>query len=356
MLEMEAVRQHMATALGLAVRGVERLGVTAYNRHYRVELAGGPMHLVVYTLPESLPLQGIRFEHAIVRHLRDSGFGAVPELFVQGGESLFRVGACHYALTEWIDGCHSEPDLALDAVRLAESARTLASLHRAAAGFTQTLDYFPEHIFVYPATAVLEAREALLERLAARVAGGGGAGSGGAGSGGEAFGAAARAWHERIAPRLGELLAGFDAALYAQVRRLDPTPVVHGDYRRINLVYGGDGRVKQVLDYNCCFNEVRLWDVAYSALSFGGRETVGPLTDPAAAAAFIAAYDAASPLAEPEWELLPAFLTFVVAKLMLAAVQDWWIVDRAETFERLLGGEAERIVERARGSRGGLGG
>lgn len=345
MAEIEAVRRHMSEVLRLPVRGLERLGVTAYNQHYRVEVGGEPRHLVVYTLPESLPLAGLRFEHALVRHLSSAGFGAAPRMLVHEGESLFQVGRAYYALTEWIDGCHSEPDLAISEEQLAQSARTLAELHRATAGFEQRLDYFPEHIFVYPLPAVLEARDVLLQRLAQRIEA----------SADGVFGAEARAHHARAAPLVRVFLCGFDRALYDRVRAADPTRVVHGDYRRINLVYGAEGGVHRVLDYNCCFNEVRLWDVAYSALSFGGKETVGPLTDPARAAAFIAAYDAASPLTPAERELLPAFLAFVVAKLMLAAVEGWWIDDRAETFEALLDGLAARIVERAFAACGGEG-
>jgi Ser/Thr protein kinase RdoA (MazF antagonist) len=332
----KAVRAHIEGVLGLAVNAPEDLGVTAYNHHYRIRVDGHDRHLVIYHLPESLPLAGLRFEHRIIRLLRQAGFHQAPELVVHDGNSLFHVGEVYYALTEWIDGCHDQPDLEISTAQLDGSARTLADLHRATAHLEARLDYFQEHIFVYTTPHFLEAHGDLLRALRERVAS----------APPETFDEASRQRVEPFVERARQFLRRFDASLFARVRASDPTGVVHGDYRRMNLVFSADDVVK-VLDYNCCFNDIRLWDVAYSALSFGGHETVGPLHYPGRAADFIRAYHRSSPLTEAEQALLPDYLCFVPIKLMTAAMESWWINDRAEMVERLLDGQAQAVVDSA---------
>jgi Ser/Thr protein kinase RdoA (MazF antagonist) len=114
----------------------------------------------------------------------------------------------------------------------------------------------------------------------------------------------------------------------------------------MNLVFGQDG-VHKVLEFNCCFNDIRLWDLSYTALSFGGKETVGPLQDPNEAAAFIRAYHRHSPLSDHEWSLLPDFLSFVFVKLMTAATSSWWINEKFSSLRELLTGQAKYIRDRA---------
>jgi len=334
-----AVQRHIQNELGMAVGALEQLGVTAYNEHYAVELDGRRHHLVLYSLPEELPIKGILFEHAILRHLADEGYEEAPKLIVVDGESLHRVGDTYYALTEWIEGCHTDQDIDVSQAQLADAARALAEFHRCTRGLDLTLDYFPEHIFVYTGEHFLDVHEQLLSQLASRVRDDQNGG----------FNDEARRNFERFLPRAKAFVAGFDRALYAKVRAVDETGVVHGDFRRINLVFADD-RVTKVFDYNCCFNDIRLWDVAYAALSFGGKETVGPLRDLDQAAAFIRAYDAVSPFSDLEWELLPSFLPFVFVKLMTAAISSWWLNERADSFERLLAGDAQTIVRRAASS------
>ncbi len=337
--KLAAVKRHIENDFGMVVGAAKQLGVTAYNEHYSIEIDGKRHHLVVYSLPEELPIKGILFEHAILRHLAEEGFEETPELIVVNGESLHRVDDLYFALTEWIDGCHADQDIDVTEAQLTDAARALAEFHRCTNGLDLTLDYFPEHVFVYTGAHILDAHDELLEGLASRVRdieGGG-------------FNDEARANFEKFLPRVREFVAGFDRALYDKVRAEDKTGVVHGDYRRINLVFSDDS-VTKVFDYNCCFNDIRLWDVAYAALSFGGKETVGPLRDLDQAAAFIRHYNAISPFSDNEWELLPSFLTFVFVKLMTASFSSWWLNERQDSFERLLDGDAQEIARRATSS------
>jgi Ser/Thr protein kinase RdoA (MazF antagonist) len=333
--KVAAVQRHMESELGLSVRSLKKLSVTAYNEHYRVEVDGKPHHLVIYSLPEELPIKGILFEHAILRHLTEQGYAETPSLVVVNDKSLHRVDDLYFALTEWIDGCHTEQDIDVSSSELAEAARALARFHQCTKGLELHLDYFPEHIFVYTAAHFLDAHEELLAQLAERVR-----------EDSDAFNDEARQNLERFLPLARTFLGGFDRALYDRVRAADDTGVVHGDYRRINLVFA-DERVTKVFDYNCCFNDIRLWDAAYAALSFGGKETVGPLRDLDQAAAFLREYDQVNTLTDDEWRLLPAFLIFVVVKLTTAAMSSWWINERIDTLERLLDGDADEIVRRA---------
>lgn len=333
MTVLDSIQEHMRSGLGLSVRTIDTLGVTAYNGHYRVHLEGdeGDLHLVVYNLPEELPLGGIRFEHEILRYLGQAGFSQAPRLVTSGDESLFSVDGAYYALTEWIDGCHSELELPLNDQQLAACGETLAAFHAATDGFEGRLDYFPEHVFVYTTPHFLDAWPELFAALPGRA---------------EAFGEAAAAAVGPFMERARPFLEGFDRQLWEEARAADPTRLVHGDYRRLNIVFGPDS-VRKVLDFNCCFHDLRLWDVVYGAFSYGGKETVGPIEDADAVSAFIRAYHQASPLTDLERRLLPDYLCFVMTKLITAAFEGWGITDRVDSLARLLDGQAHEIVDGA---------
>ncbi len=330
--EVEALRAHMTEVLGLDVRQLDQLGISAYNRHYKVVIGDEIQHAVAYNLPEDLPTMGLRFEHAVIRLLQEGGFDQVPRVVVHEGESLFRVGDVYYSLSEWIDGCHDEPELALSEAQLQGAAATLADLHASTAGAELRLDYHPDHVFVYPLADFLDAAHALGPRLVAK-----------AESQPAMFDQAALADARWLSAELGALLADFPRERYDRVRAADPTGIVHGDYRRMNIVFTPDG-VSKVLDYNCCFNDIRLWDVAYAALSMAGKETVCPLSRPELASAFIRAYHQRAPLSADEAALLPHMLWLAPAKLMLGAWESWVVSDRTECLKQLHGGLAARIV------------
>ena len=322
---LEALR-----GLGQTPQEVSPLGVNAWNAHFRLALEGhdAPLHLVVYRLPDPEAVAGLRFEHQVLRWLRAQDFDRIPTPLVIDDESLFRWSEGWFAVTRWVDGCRGDDDPPLNRAQRQALAGGLADLHRALAGFERRLDYHHEHVFVYPLPAVIEQRTRLLGAVDVRVT---------------AWEPAAQSASQEARPRVEQVLTEFPRGAYDA---LFPG-VVHGDFRGLNAAFDGDA-LTTLLDFNCSFNELRLWDVAYTALGLGGKETVGLLTDLDRPAAFVADYHAASPLSDAEWALLPAMLCVVPAKLMLAAVAGWWITDRAAMLAALIDGDAQRIVDAAR--------
>jgi Ser/Thr protein kinase RdoA (MazF antagonist) len=319
--------------LGVKPSAVEQLGVAAWNAHFRLEIEGTPQHLVIYRLPDPEAIAGLQFEQRILRGLAAQGLTQIPTPLVIEGESLFPCQGGWFGVTRWVEGCRGDHDPPLTPGQRAAMARGLADLHQALSALELTLDYHPDHVFVYPLHAVLDERQRLLEAVDARVS-----------DYGEA---ATQAW-AGVRGELERRLTEFPRELYARV----PRAIVHGDFRGLNAAFAGD-ELTCVLDFNCCFNETRLWDVAYTALGLGGKETIGLLTDHTLPARFLADYHAASPLSEDEWELLPHMLTVVPAKLMLAAVADWWITERADMLRSLAKGGAAEIVAAARAQENG---
>jgi Ser/Thr protein kinase RdoA (MazF antagonist) len=145
----------------------------------------------------------------------------------------------------------------------------------------------------------------------------------------------------------------FPWALYEEVlagAAATGEPLVHGDLRLLNLVFRADGdEVATVLDFNASFNEIRLWDLCYTALSLAGVETLGEPRAPERAALFLGAYHERYPLTRAERALLPEFMAFTVTKLMLAAPCSWWVVQREPLLEALRAGLAAEICETALG-------
>jgi len=322
---LEALR-----ALGQNPLEVTPLGVSAWNAHFRLGLAGHPepLHLVVYRLPDPNAIAGLQFEHQILRWLHQHGFERAPTPLLIDGESLFPWAEGWFAVTSWVEGCRGDDAPALTPGQRRALAEGLADLHRVLAPLDARLAYHQDHVFVYPLPALLEQRARLLQAVDVRVT---------------AWEPAARRAWTGVRPQVEQVLADFPRAAYDA---LYPT-VVHGDFRGLNAAFAGDA-LTCVLDFNCCFNELRLWDVAYTALGLGGVETVGRLTDLTRPAAFVADYHARSPLSDAEWELLPHMLCVVPAKLMLAAVAGWWITDRADMLPALVQGDAARLVALAR--------
>jgi Ser/Thr protein kinase RdoA (MazF antagonist) len=330
-----------AELLGAGVAEVAQLGVDAYNAHYRVDLAGGGrVHMVRYFNTGDSALEGISFEHDVLLHLERRGFTRLPRLVAreEGGQrrTLFRRGDDWLALSEWIEGCSIAADRHVTDAQVRGVAACAADLHRAMGdGFARRLRYLPEHVFVYPADEVRRRGEAMVERL--RVVA--------EGAPDEAFDAGARAALRGWLPAVPAWLEAFPWALYDEVRGAAAAggePLVHGDLRLLNLVFDGD-EVATVLDFNASFNEIRLWDLCYTALSLAGAETLGEPRAPERAALFLGAYHARHPLSRAELALLPEFMVYTVTKLMLAAPCSWWVTQRAPLHAALRAGLAARL-------------
>ncbi|MBM4318462.1 MAG: hypothetical protein FJ125_00520, partial [Deltaproteobacteria bacterium] len=247
--------------------------------------------------------------------------------------SLFSFAGGWFAITAWIPSCRRESDPPLTPGQIDSMASGLADLHRYLAPLELTLAYHADHVFVYPLPHFLLQREQLVIRLGERLHT-------------ERLDEAARLGWRESRYRAHRLFADFPLDLYWKVRQEDPTGIIHGDFRGMNAAFDGE-RLTHILDFNCCFNEIRLWDVAYTALGLGGKETVGLLEDLARPARFVAAYHQAARLTPDERRLLPWMLCFVPAKLMVGAVEGWWITDRVKMLAELVDGAAEEIVRLA---------
>ncbi len=333
MTDLDKVLEAMERDLKIHPDLVEPLSIQAWNSHYRLEFEGGVHHLVIYRLPDPEAINGLLFEHKILRFLVSSGFELVPKVLVVNKESLFRFDGGWFAITEWIPNCRKEDDPPLTTGQIRNMAKGLADLHRVLAHADMTLDYHPDHVFVYPLPAFMGQRAELLSRLEARL-------------GGPGFDDEARAGWASVGSELRAFLERFPLGTYWEVVTQVGARVVHGDFRGMNAAFDGD-ELTHILDFNCCFNELRLWDVAYTALGLGGKETIGALTDYRRPAQFLRAYHERSPLTEGELRLLPDMLTFVVAKLMVGAVEGWWITDRVDMFKDLKNSGAQAIVREA---------
>lgn len=337
----EDLRGLAAELLGAEVAAVAQLGVDAYNAHYRVDLAaGGRLHMVRYFNRGDSALEGISFEHEVLLHLERRGFTRLPRLVArdEGGQrrTLFRRGDDWFALSDWIEGCSTAADRPVTDAQVRGVAACAADLHRAMGeGFARRLRYLPEHVFVYPADEVRRRGPAMVERLRVVAEGAPDA----------QFDAASRDALRRWLPAVPAWLERFPWALYDEVRGATAAgdePLVHGDLRLLNLVFRGD-EVATVLDFNASFNEIRLWDLCYTALSLAGAETLGEPRAPERAALFLGAYHERHPLSRAERALLPEFMAYTVTKLMLAAPCSWWVTQRTPLLEALQAGLAARL-------------
>jgi Ser/Thr protein kinase RdoA (MazF antagonist) len=86
-------------------------------------------------------------------------------------------------------------------------------------------------------------------------------------------------------------------------REILPIIVIHGDFNPLNLLYGSDGSVQAVLDFDkVCFEE-RIEEVATSLLEFAGQ--AGGSIDLKDAHYFLSGYMQTNPLAAHEIKQLP---------------------------------------------------
>jgi Ser/Thr protein kinase RdoA (MazF antagonist) len=100
------------------------------SKHYRITTDGG--EYILRRSHSSRTLEEVRFEHALIAHLRDNGFPA--PVFVPGvsGETPVVVNGHLYSASVFVKG---SPYQAENVEHLREAARTLAKYHRIVASF-----------------------------------------------------------------------------------------------------------------------------------------------------------------------------------------------------------------------------
>lgn len=240
-------------------------------------------------------MEEVRFEHALVTHLRRNGFPA--PVFVPGvdGDTSVAVNGDLYSVSVLVKGSRYQ---AGNAEHLREAARTLAKYHQVVASFgtpppRSREPFLGETLRERLATA--PSPEAMRDFLARR---------------------------DDQSPRLRDLLASLPYVLEggeAVLGRLDhlypdlPKLVIHGGCRRGSTLFGGD-RLVAMLDFDSARLEARVVDIAIALHDFGkvwgdpGSPNFKVPLDLEVVSDFLGAYREVAAPEPAELEALPAVL------------------------------------------------
>ena len=263
------------------------------SKHYRITTDGG--EYILRRSHSSRTLQEVRFEHALVAHLRDNGFPAPVFVPCVSGESAVVVNGHLYSASVCVKG---SPYQAENVEHLREAARTLAKYHRIVASFGSPPPRLREPIL----------SETLRERLAAMPSP-------------EIIGDFSARYGERD-PRIPDLLASLPYVLErggAVLGLLDrlypelPKLVIHGGCRRGSTLFEGD-RLVAMLDFDSARLEARALDLAIAFHDFGkvwgeaGSPDFKVPLELRIVSEFLDAYQEINPLEEAEIEALPTLL------------------------------------------------
>jgi homoserine kinase type II len=263
------------------------------SEHYRITTDGG--EYIVRRSHSSRTLQEVRFEHALVAHLRNNGFPA--PVFVPGvsGQTPVVVNGHLYSASVFVKG---SPYQAENVEHLREAARTLAKYHRIVASFGSPPPRSREPIL----------SKTLRERLAAMPSP-------------EIISDFSARYGDRD-PRIPDLLASLPYVLEsgeAVLGLLDrlypdlPKLVIHGGCRRGSTLFKGD-RLVAMLDFDSARLEARVLDLAIAFHDFGkvwgepGSPDFKVPLDLRIVSEFLDAYQEINPLEEAEIEALPTLL------------------------------------------------
>jgi homoserine kinase type II len=263
------------------------------SQHYRITTDGG--EYIVRRSNSSRTLTEVRFEHALVAHLRNSGFPA--PVFVPGvrGEAPVVLNGNLYSASVFVKG---SPYQAENVEHLREAARTLAKYHRIVASFGLLPPRLREPFL----------SETLRERLAAIPSP-------------ETISDFSARYGDRD-PRIPDLLASLPYVLErggTVLGLLDhlypdlPKLVIHGGCRRGSTLFRGD-RLVAMLDFDSARLEARVLDLAIAFHDFGkvwgdrGSPNFKVPLDLRIVSEFLDAYEEINPLEEAEIEALPTLL------------------------------------------------
>jgi homoserine kinase type II len=263
------------------------------SKHYRITTDGG--EYILRRSHSSRTLEEVRFEHALVAHLRDNGFPAPVFVPCVSGESAFVVNGHLYSASVFVKG---SPYKAENVEHLREAARTLAKYHRIVASFGSPPPRLREPIL----------SETLRERLATMPS--------------PEIISDFSARYSEGDPRIPDLLASLPYVLEsgeAVLALLDhlypdlPKLVIHGGCRRGSTLFEGD-RLVAMLDFDSARLEARVLDLAIAFHDFGkvwgeaGSPDFKVPLDLRIVSEFLDAYQEINPLEEAEIEALSTLL------------------------------------------------
>jgi homoserine kinase type II len=263
------------------------------SKHYRITTDGG--EYILRRSHSSRTLEEVRFEHALVAHLRNNGFPAPVFVPCVSGETSVVVNGYLYSASVFVKG---SPYQAENVEHLREAARTLAKYHQIVASFGSPPPRSREPFL----------SETLRERLAAMPSP-------------EIISDFSARYGDRD-PRIPDLLASLPYVLErgeAVLGLLDrlypdlPKLVIHGGCRRGSTLFKGD-RLVAMLDFDSARLEARVLDLAIAFHDFGkvwgepGSPDFKVPLDLRIVSEFLDAYQEINPLEEAETKALPTLL------------------------------------------------
>lgn len=290
--------------------------------------AGSSAYLLKRLAPSRSDLEGLAFQHSLLKHLNTSGFPVAEVIHSTGRRTTVNLGDNYYEMSRWIDGRRYAY---LD--REAKSCGSaMAVLHDLA---VPLLDEAPVRRGFHDRADVARAANELTAAAPKSIR-----------SAYESIGETLRRARRLVRPWWSKL----------------PAVVVHGDWHPGNLLMG-DERVAAVIDFESTRSEPRIGDLANGLLQFSLERRAGvPIAEwPVSCdfelfAAMQAGYQlvARSPLTDTEINCIPPLMIEALAtesiiairrrgrvrKMMPDAVVPW-IADRLRLIEtnseRLLG-------------------
>jgi Ser/Thr protein kinase RdoA (MazF antagonist) len=284
---------------------LQHYGVTAsaasevysgFNLHFRLTTPDGDKHLIIFRPQAGKPPRDFQFD--LWQHILAQGFTLLPQpVKTVGGQDYAGTPLGTVALTEWVPGESGSLHEDWSGPMICKAASVLADLHGAARHFRPDPAEADRLAPLYlPADAWVDRVDQMVADFGDRTA-------------------ADAELMDAVRYRVEETLARFDAAAYESALAAGTT-VVHGDYRPGNLVIN-DSEIAAVIDLDAAFWESRVYDLAYAAFQFGGKEGVYPQPGARPGAYFVRSYCRRWPLTEAEQTLLPFFLRQVVLKRLL---------------------------------------
>ncbi len=313
------VPESVIEAYGLRGASVVALDTGSYNIHFRVERAGELFDLRRSNRP-SAP-GNLKYESAILRHLRQNGFDLAPEIVpAVSGESNLWIDGAGWTLFRWMGDGPGTHQQTASAARTEAAARVLAEFHTVCGDFVPDAQRGDWPVFTLPTIdppTWLKRAESLADEY-------------------DGLNDSAYEGQDlrRMAKRSSVELASIDFA------RL-PVYMCHGDYRMRNIQYTGD-EVTGVFDIDTSIRASRLLDIGGVVTRFsplGGN----PQADVGAGALFLREYHRRLPLSAYEIEVLPFFIRWRLLRDVVIYYDRWWFAVR-ETCASLFDGAAEAIL------------